>query len=204
MVEGENGLRALRRIARRAWIPITIVLVVAMLIGAWLVFAGDRDYVCSYEMLAESSSGDVFTIYLPIPTNYAGTTTANLSELAVFDGALSREIVETPYGTALKVTAEGTLDVEWSSRSISNVDWGFFSCITMHNESTNITTGMTSVWLFCDDPNVSAHLSYEASSHHHVTPLFASGSDIHYEFLMPSGTTGWRPVPTEYEWIVSN
>lgn len=204
MADGENRPGAVWRIVRKAWIPIAVILVAASLIGVWFYLTNNRSYSCTYELFAQSTSGDMFTIYVPIPINYAGTTTANLPEQATFSGALSWEIVETSYGTALKVTAEGPLDLEWSSRSAPEVDWGFFSCITMHNESTNITTGMTSTWLFCDDPDVSLHLSYEANSHRHVTPWFVSGSDIHYEFLMPSGTTGWRPVPTEHEWIVAN
>lgn len=204
MVDGENRPRAVWRIVRKAWIPIAVVLVAASLIGAWFYLTNDRDYTCTYELFAQSTSGDVFTVYVPVPVNYASTSTANLLEQAIFGGALSREIVNTSYGTALKVTADGTLGVEWSSGSVPEVDRGFFSCITMHNTSTNITTGMTSTWLFCDDPNVSLHLSYEASSHRHVTPWFVSGSDIHYEFLMTGGATGWRPVPTEHEWEVAN
>jgi hypothetical protein len=204
MADLEEGPRGSWRTAKRAWTLIGVVIAVAVLLGAWLYLSDDRSYSCSYELLAQSSSGGVFTLYVPIPTNYAGTATANLSEQAIFSGALSKEIVETPYGAALKVAGEATLDVEWSSRSISEVDWGFFLCITLHNDSANITTGMTSTWLFCDDPNVTVHLSYEASSRHHEAPWFVSGSDTQYEFLMASGTKGWRPVPTEYEFEVSN
>lgn len=181
-----------------------MLIVVILLVIALYVQREESYYVCGYRMLAQSGSDTAFTLYLPIPSNYTGTTYADIAAQALFTGDPTREIVDTIHGAALMISGTGRIGVEWSSSSRSVVNWGYFPCITMFDGSLNITTGMTETWVFSDDPDVSVYLEYHATTHRHVSPWFASGTSESYELLMPSGMVGWRPAITDHTGIVSN
>jgi hypothetical protein len=204
MAEDGRWLQRVSQTVKRAWKLLAIVLIIVILSVAGLYLTRGSSYTCSYTLLAQSDSDEVFMLYVPVPSSYSGATFADIAEQAVFRGALAREIVDGTYGTALKVSGTGRLEVDWSSRSVSALDWGYFSRITMHNDSLNFTTGMTSTWMFSDDPNVSVYLKFSAASERWPSPWFKSGSSNSYELLMASGATGWRPVPTEHEGVLFN
>lgn len=195
----------LPRSLRRAWKLIVVILVIATLIVTGLYIRSEYEYYsCRYTMLAQSSSDAVFTLYVPVPTNGVETAFADLAEEGRITGASSYELVNTSHGNALMISGAGSIKVEWSSSSTSSIDSGYFCGITMFNGSLNLTTGMQATWIFCDDPDVSVYLGYDAGHRRQVSLWYVSGSSNQYELLMPSGTVGWRSVATEYEGVIYN
>lgn len=194
---------------REARVPMAAALVIAAVVisGLYLaeVFAEDEGYyACGYTLLAESDSDGVFTLYVPIPADYSGVRFADISGQCVSTGALTMEIVETQYGEALKVTARTALTVNWTSNSFGEADLGYFPRITMNDGSVDATTGLSSTWVFSDDPSVSIHLKYGAGFRTHEATSFDSGQSSSYELATEPGTEGWRLVPTQTSFVLVN
>ena len=200
---------SLAQTLRDAWILMAVALVITAVVLSglylWWVFADEEDYyTCGYTLLAESDSDEVFTLYVPIPADYSGGRFADIPGQGVFTGALTMEIEETQYGVALKVTGRTALAVNWTSNSFGEADLGYFSGITMNDGSVNATTGLSSTWVFSDDPGVSVNLTYSAGFRIHETPTFDSGQSRSYEIAMEPGTEGWRLVPSQTSFLLLN
>jgi hypothetical protein len=109
-----------------------------------------------YQLHITGDNNHNYTVYVPVLINETGSASEIAEDLQITNGSATYEIIETEYGTALKVVSNQDVSIElMGDRMISGPR---LSLLNRSLGDPSRPYGPVEFWIFCDKPSGSGSI----------------------------------------------
>jgi hypothetical protein len=187
-------------------IAIIMIVMVAIFIGyasykLMKVARVEESQSYEYQLHITGDNNHNYTVYVPVLIDETGSTLEIAQDLEITNGSATYEIIETEYGTALKVESNQDVSIELMGDRI--IPGPRLSLFNGSLEEQSVAYGSVEFWIFCDKPTGSDFIVIDISLAVEISKETYNGFDAKTESSYKQWaeqirdvrvTNGWQTV----------